>query len=113
MLISGSTWVLVSSGRVLQGADSGHSAGTTIEAGLPNITGYVISSGAIINTSSYPAASQGALYLYGGGYKNCSMGSNNNTSGVGIDASRSSSIYGNSNTVQPPAYVVNMWKRTA
>ena len=35
------TWTLKSSGRVLQGADSRHSAGTTIEAGLPNITGTV------------------------------------------------------------------------
>ena len=32
--------------------------------------------------------------------------------GTNINASRSSSIYGNSNTVQPPAYVVNVWRRT-
>ena len=32
---------------------------------------------------------------------------------INFDASRSSSIYGNSTTVQPPAYVVYMWKRTA
>jgi hypothetical protein len=36
-LISGSTWVKVSEGRVLQGSDSNHNAGTTIEAGLPNV----------------------------------------------------------------------------
>lgn len=34
-------WEEVSSGRVLQGADSTHSAGSTIEAGLPNITGHL------------------------------------------------------------------------
>ena len=33
------TWEKVSSGRVLQGADANHNPGTTIEAGLPNITG--------------------------------------------------------------------------
>ena len=33
------TWEKVSSGRVLQGADSEHTAGTTVEAGLPNIVG--------------------------------------------------------------------------
>ena len=30
-----------------------------------------------------------------------------------FDASRSSSIYGKSSTVQPPAYIVNVWRRTA
>lgn len=31
-----------------------------------------------------------------------------------IDASQSSSIYKNNvNTVQPPAYIVNVWRRTA
>ena len=30
-----------------------------------------------------------------------------------FDASLSNSIYGNSTTVQPPALVVNIWKRTA
>ena len=33
--------------------------------------------------------------------------------GVNINASRSSSLYGASSTVQPPAYVVNVWRRTA
>ena len=37
----GGTWVSVGSGRVLQGADETHVGDTTIEAGLPNITGYV------------------------------------------------------------------------
>lgn len=30
-----------------------------------------------------------------------------------FDASRSSSIYGSSSTVQPPAYVVHIWKRVS
>ena len=33
--------------------------------------------------------------------------------GFTFDASRSSSIYGNSTTVPPPAYRVNVWRRTA
>lgn len=99
------TWTLVSSGRVLQGTDSGHSAGTTIEAGLPNITGDTgyksdnTASGAFYQTS-------GSKYVL----TNAGGGSNKYT---GFDASRSSSIYGNSTTVQPPAYVVNIWQRTA
>lgn len=109
-LISGSTWVLVSSGRVLQGADSGHSAGTTIEAGLPNITGRLglegdkndnQTSGAVYVDADDKASTR-ALTTTVSGYQN-----------KRFDASRSSSIYGNSTTVQPPAYVVNIWQRTA
>lgn len=107
-LISGSTWTLVSSDRVLQGSSSSHSAGTTINAGLPNITGTI---GNQIEAGSNPSVS-GAFYLTttsGGGEGN----GNYRYFGMGIDASRSSSIYGNSTTVQPPAYVVNIWQRTA
>ena len=115
-LISGSTWELVSSGRVLQGADSGHSAGTTIEAGLPNITGdngsyRLISS----NTSTDPSGTGNGLFRYvsAGSSKTGASGSNFYAISFDFDASRSNSIYGNSTTVQPPAYVVNIWKRTA
>lgn len=98
------TWEKVSSGRVLQGADSSHEVDTTIEAGLPNITGH-------INAGGLDGSSSGAFYdedttWYGhdGGLRRAAHGFN---------ASRSNSIYGKSNTVQPPAYVVNIWKRTA
>jgi hypothetical protein len=112
-LISGSTWTLVSSGRVLQGADSGHNAGTTIEAGLPDITGTIYYAKDTTFSSS-PT-------LISGWTENQSASSNqpgnsgNLTSirsGYGtFDASRSNSIYGNSTTVQPPAYVVNIYRR--
>ena len=50
-------------------------------------------------------------------YIGCIVGGYNggaNTFGkVTLDASVSSAIYGNSTTVQPPAYVVNVWRRTA
>lgn len=118
------TWTLVSSGKVLQGADSNHAAGTSIAAGLPNITGYSAwacngfcdrgysSQGSAYNNSS------GALYATKDGGAYALIGANGPDLGsantrVNIDASRSSSIYGNSTTVQPPAYVVNIWERTA
>lgn len=95
------------SGRVLQGADSGHSAGTSISAGLPNITGafspYTLAasgsasgSGALTSSSSSAASSAGT-----GSHNNCGR-----TNFV-FDASNSNSIYGNSNTVQPPALAIN------
>lgn len=73
--------------------------GKTIEAGLPNITGswnhssgynsYTRNNGAITCNPSYsPASGQGT------GWEN---------EYISFDASRSNSIYGKSNTVQPPA----------
>jgi hypothetical protein len=115
-LINGSTWELISAGRVLQGADSGHAAGTTIEAGLPNITGafefgnisgvsYPV--GATRGDGAFMGAKYGAVANYGSG----SYSSSNQA--LEFYASRSNAIYGNSTTVQPPAYVVNVWRRTA
>lgn len=37
----GGVWQEIGSGKVLQGADENHAAGTTIEAGLPNISGSI------------------------------------------------------------------------
>lgn len=98
------TWEKVSSGRVLQGADDTHSAGTTIAAGLPNITGTI--------SSWYGYNSTGAFRRDGSRSASCD-GSSNWNQIHSFNASRASSIYGNSTTVQPPAFVVNIWKRTA
>ena len=115
-LIPNSTWQLQNSGLVLQCSDSGHTAGTTISAGLPNITG-------ILGTHSYVGeqwSKDGSIT--GAFYKDTSLsenhikdvsGTNNGTYNFGFDASKSNSIYGNSTTVQPPALVVNVWIRTA
>jgi hypothetical protein len=105
-LIENSVWVLVSSGRALW-TGNGSNGNSKIDAGLPNITGQVSgsktasggSSGALYNSGTYEGA-----YPSGTGYSGQM---------IGIDASRSNSIYGKSNTVQPPAYVVNVWRRTA
>lgn len=105
-LISGSTWVKVSEGRVLQGSDSNHNAGTTIEAGLPNLSLYTPQS--TIKYGSQP----NTVYNVNG-----TSGNTNNIIGTNQPAKLyikdDNNIVGNSNTVQPPAYVVNIWQRTA
>ena len=98
------TWEKVSSGRVLQGTSGSQKAGNTVEAGLPNITGGI---GRVFRFN-----------IWGAGVNIGNTGSINttgswSTADVNIDASKSNNIYGKSSTVQPPAYLVNVWKRTA
>lgn len=117
------TWVKVSSGRVLQGADDNHLAGTAIEAGLPNITGETrIYTEYNLNNTEFANRNKGAFYYdmsndsasdTMGTSTNMTAGTNDTIRQVTFDASRSSSIYGNSDTVQPPAFCVNIWQRIA
>ena len=89
----------------VQGASSTSDVGTTVAAGLPNITGGV---GAMLfnsTTESLAAPATGAFRKVSGNYISM-MSGEENKSGIGnseLDASRSSSIYGASTTVQPPA----------
>ena len=102
------TWSLVSQGRVLQGAASGETAGGTKEAGLPNITGK----SQALRGCDYLGGGSGAIYM-----TSTSSGANASANAtvpvINFDASRSSSIYGNSTTVQPPAFLVNIFKRVS
>ena len=91
-------------GKFLQMINDNQSLGQEIEAGLPNIVGK-FSGRCILNDSIQYS---GALYedntyttqLAGGT-------SGNHTRGIGFNASKSNTIYGKSNTVQPPASLVN------
>lgn len=108
------TWVKVSEGRVLQGSNSGHSAGSTIEAGLPNITGIIGQGDCAAGT--YNVYRNGCFYSANTSTERSYMYDRlanvlNILGDNGFDASLSNSIYGNSNTVQPPAYIVNIWER--
>ena len=84
-------------GRYPLGATS--NIGTTVEAGLPNITGGAMHQensqqayGAFFNRTGGSGSGLGA-YDWRGGYNR----------GFGFDASRSSAIYGRSTTVTPPS----------
>ncbi len=82
--------------------------GGYVEAGLPNITGRFGVVSTAQNLWKTNMQSEGAFYpitvLSGTQwYAQATSNDNSNTSDTGFDASRSSSIYGNSSTVQPPA----------
>lgn len=109
----GGTWQEIAQDRVLMGASYYHAAGTTVEAGLPNITGRA---GADTDSGYYntnrPNAG-GAFYGGGKSYSWCAAGNRNPGRDLCFDASLSNSIYGRSATVQPAAYYVHIWKRVA
>ena len=104
----GGTWEQIASDRVLMGASRSHAAGTTVKAGLPNITGSFVAdvkkgehkvSGAF--TAGDLIASTGEYNSFSDVYK------------FSLDASKSNAIYGRSATVQPAAYYVHIWRRVA
>ena len=92
----GGTWQEIAPDRVLMGASSTHAAGTTVEAGLPNIK------------FSFSAAIIGVGNT-GPDYRTDGVALSN----FNLDASKSNAIYGRSNTVQPAAYFVHYWQRKA
>lgn len=107
----GGTWQEIAFNRVLMGASSTHAAGTTVEAGLPNIKGSFsgVASGQFPNFSNSGALSISRNNSMAG-YEGGSYGSNCT---VSFDASKSNAIYGRSTTVQPAAYYVHIWHRVA
>lgn len=106
----GGTWESIASERVLMGVSSSHGAGSTVRAGLPNIKGAVLDtwhggnpsgSGALsvaVNGRSAVRNGDDGTFTWGNFYFN---------------AASYNSIYGNASTVQPAAYYVYMWRRTA
>ena len=98
----------------------------TVDSGLPNITGYIdprqtdTSGGGIIMPSTPQTKSgwDGALYADTNPNTSSSWWSaaGNSRTGdktrISFDASKSNTIYGNSDIVQPPALKVYIWKRT-
>ena len=88
--------------RFLEGNGSGY-----IEAGLPNITGQFTSWRGVNVTDlgSYCGITSGAFWRTTGTQSrviNDTVLTSNGTGALNFDASRSSSIYSNSTTVQPP-----------
>ena len=104
----GGTWQEIAQNRVLMGAGSGHAAGTTVEAGLPNITGSFVADVKMGEHKVSGAFTAGDVIGVTGEYSNYSQ-----VYKFSLDASKSNAIYGRSYTVQPAAYYVHIWKRVA
>ena len=121
-------WERIASGRTLWSGD-GTNTGTELEAGVPNISAMYVAQGA------KEFSVNGKPYFYGAfkpikqnGYNGNSTGWNNMAGVSAFNASDGecgtqkigsvddtinyeNKVYGKSDTVQPPAIVVNMWRR--
>lgn len=117
----GGTWERIEN-CTIWGASDTHPAGTKLEAGLPNITGRlaVRALKSIYETGVFLTQENGALksiavdsvedftnLIFTEDGKAVFGGS------LAIDASGSNPIYGASDTVQPPAYCMYIWRRVA
>lgn len=107
----GGTWESIASERVLMGVSSSHGAGSTVSAGLPNITGVLKD----LFVSGHFNQSTG---VFKRSYCSNFSQQTDRSDWLGwaeaqFYASDSNSIYGNASTVQPAAYYVYMWRRTA
>lgn len=94
---SGNDIVSVRLPRVVnvQGLFDLQNLGVTVAAGLPNITGFTSD---VYHTANVTAT--GAFYKTGTNMSGSQTGTSDNAA-LGFNASRSNSIYGNSDTVQP------------
>nr|DAO22793.1 MAG TPA: tail collar domain [Bacteriophage sp.] len=82
--------------KFIQGANG--NLGTSKEAGLPNITGKFYHDTNVINSTL-----EGAFSYTSGSSLNLANSATATSGYVTLDASKSNSIYGNSDTVQPPS----------
>lgn len=111
----GGTWEKIAQDRVLMGASDTHPAGTTVEAGLPNITG-TFASGNDEGAAWSRFVHADGCFDYGQKGIAAVYTRNDSTQNTPVllefKASKSSQIYGASDTVQPPAYFTYTWLRT-
>ncbi len=107
--IIGGTWERIED-CTIWGASDTHPAGTVLAAGLPNIEASVTSQYGIFNSDATGAF----YYINGANYKYPTAGQGGALiHDLRYSAARSNSIYGNSSTVQPPAYCLYIWRRVA
>lgn len=115
-LYEGTSWELVAQDRCIQGASDTHTVGTTVESGLPNVTGQIGGNTAMppteIGNTIRGSKAEGPFQQLAtdsgvGAMNNDTWNLYKNT----FDLSLANPIYGASEVVQPPSIYMNIWKR--
>lgn len=110
----GGSQTSIASERVLMGVSGSHGAGSTVDAGLPNISSG--SDAALDIQGSWGAPNCRAPFAQtwqgNSELSSSTWSSTPKVISARFDASLCNSIYGRSSTVQPAAYYVYMWRRT-
>ena len=107
------TWELVSAGNALWTGNGTSGSGTTSNENYANApANTTIAAGLPNHNHTVGDIPKGQI----DGNKDMFAGGNNDVTWKSVTsslASASNQVYGKSSTVQPPAYVVNVWRRTA
>jgi len=106
----GGTWERIED-CTIWGASDTHPAGTTVEAGLPSIYGQL--NGMLFSSDKPTVKGLFSVSLANGWTLTNGSSSGNVPIYVNNVRSTNNSIYGNSTTVQPPAYCMYIWRRVA
>ena len=112
----GGAWEKIASNRALMGASSTNPAGSTAEAGLPNVEGYFALGNTTSGAWAKSMAGTGPFRTSGKGTTALAtqyQTFKDSTVTITFSLAKANSIYGNSATVQPPAYFTNIWRRVA
>lgn len=106
----GGTWERIED-KFIMGASDTHPAGTTVKAGLPSIYGQA---NGVLFSSGQPTTSGLFSTSLANGWT-LTKGSSSGDVSIYANNVRTASnpIYGASNTVQPPAYCMYIWRRIA
>lgn len=107
----GGTWERIEN-CTIWGASDTHPAGTTVEAGLPNIKGF-IDNGLFVSTSTAPNSAISATNTTSDKRYKDGTSTEHYLRSIELNASWNNPIYGASDTVQPPAYCMYIWRRVA
>lgn len=110
----GGSWQSIASERVLMGVSGSHGAGSTVDAGLPNISSGSDAALDIQGSQGAPNCRAPFAQTWQGNSElsSSTWSSTPKVISARFDASLCNSIYGRSSTVQPAAYYVYMWRRT-
>ena len=108
---NGTTWEKIKEGIFLEATEVAEDVGTEKEAGLPNITGTF---GKTATSAGGNNSNMSGAFSWTKGSENVMGGGSNYVGGkMSFDASRSSAVYGKSDTVQPHSITCFIWRRIA